>query len=172
MNKTIKRLTAAALLLGLCVTAAACGCTQKPVESMSEATTLPVDTTQTPSVPDSQTTAPTESDSGTPATKPNLDVGFGVGTGRVEADGGQQSTKPADDQPAATTPQTGSGLNLTYEEYMRLSGSQQQELFDKYFADDPTAFAAWFAKIKAEYDDQRQEVEATGPIDLEDYLNP
>ena len=55
---------------------------------------------------------------------------------------------------------------------MALSNTAQQELYNQYFSDDPLAFAAWFQKIKAEYEDGKVEIEATGPVDLEDYIKP
>lgn len=80
-------------------------------------------------------------------------------------------TEPAQDQTLPTEVDAQGNPQLTYEQYMALSGDKQQELFDRYFADDPLTFAVWFQQIKKKYDEENPEVIVTGPIDFGDIIN-
>ena len=176
MNKKIAMWIAAVLLVVLCVSLAACG-KNKP-EPTSPGTTQSGDTTAPGTTGGEETegtegTQPdTQPQSGNDATQPTLESDTEVGSGRGEgSSASQQQTTPA-----VTDPTTGTlpdeGLTLNYQQYMALSGAEQQKLFDKYFSDNPLGFATWFQKIKAEYDDGKVEIEATGPVDIGDYINP
>ena len=68
-----------------------------------------------------------------------------------------------------TTP-TGPDLSLTYEEYLAMTGSQQQAYYNTF--ESVRAFVEWFDAAKAEYKKQNQAIEVTGSsINLEDYIN-
>lgn len=176
MNKQFKRMTAVVLLLCLSIMAVACGRTATPKETTTGTTTLPVDTTQTPSVPDTQTTEPTDHTGSDQeeATRPTLETEIGVGSGRVEG------TDTGNRQEEATTPttkptdsniSTEEGLSMTYQQYIAMSSEAQQAFFFEHFQGDALAFHNWFQKIKQEYEDETPEIIATGPIDIEDYIN-
>ena len=179
MNKKFAMWIAAILLITICLSLTACG--KKPVANPNPGTTnQPLDTTN-PGDTGGDSTQGTEATQGatesqggvsTGSGRPDIESDTDVGSGRGEgSSASQQQTTPA-----VTDPTTGTlpdeGLTLNYQQDMDLDDAEQQKLFDKYFSDDPLAFAAWFQKIKAEYEDGKVEIEATGPVDLEDYIKP
>lgn len=178
MHKRVFFLTAVALALALCL--AACG--KKPADDTKPNTALPdtSDTTELTDPTDTEGTEGTEGSAGADdPTKPTLESDTEVGSGRVEGSSGSQTgdNKPTSPTEEPTTPSQepttpDTALSMNYQQYMALSGKEQQAFFDKYFSDNPLGFANWFRKIKQEYDDGRTEIEATGPIDIGDYINP
>lgn len=78
-------------------------------------------------------------------------------------------TEPEEEIPPVTDESTSSG-NLTYEQYMALSAEQQQAHFESFPSLD--AYIAWYNAALAEYEANQNIVEATGPIDIGDYMNP
>jgi len=164
MNKTMKRFTLLILLVCLLMLLAAChiasdvgGVKNTAAETTDSKDPVTDGVTARPSLdnntetgPDSgNETLPQQQETKPPVTDPTTD-----------------GTVPEETTPADMT------LSMNYQQYMNLTGSQQQALYDKYFADDPLAFAAWFQKIKAEYEDEIPEIIATGPVDIGDYINP
>ena len=170
MNK-IKYIGIAALVLGLCVAICACRIVDETPKTQPS-TTVSQQETHT-STPDTQATEGQQPEGtvdpyeqvGTG--RPTIDYETEVGSGREEGTTVQPETKPSTE---TTVP--ADELSMNYSQYMSLSGAQQQAFFDKYFADDPIAFATWFQKIKQEHVDETPEIVATGPVDLEDYINP
>lgn len=58
---------------------------------------------------------------------------------------------------------------LGYEEYMDMSGAQQQEIFEKF--ESPDEFFEWYNAAKEKYDEENKGIIVDGgEIDLEDYL--
>ena len=176
MNKKLTTIAALALLLCLCLAVSACG-KQKPGNTEpSGTTTQNADTT----AGTTESTTPTGSTEGTTGgqsdpTEPTLESDTTVGSGRVEGESSgnqQQETTPPATKPKDPDTSVDDGLSLSYTQYMALTGKQQQEFYDKHFSDDPLAFAAWFQKIKQEYDDETPEIIATGPVDIGDYITP
>ena len=177
MNPKGLALTAAAMLICACILLPACA---EPTGKSNHPT----------AGKPTGTTAPQGGESGT---APTLDSGTQVGSGREETSSdtspetipettpesalpSTETTEPT--EPGETTVPTApsspldKGLDMTYLEYMSLTGPQQQAFFDKYFADNPLGFAAWFQKIKQAYDDETPEIIATGPVDIGDYVDP
>lgn len=176
MNKKLTFAAVLALLLCLCLAVSACG-DQKPGNTEPSGTT----TQNTDSIPGTtESSTPTESTEGTTGeqsnpTEPSLESDTTVGSGRVEGENSgdqQQETTPPTTKPKDPDVSVDDGLSLNYAQYMAMTGKQQQEFYDKHFADDPLAFATWFQKIKQEHDDETPEIIATGPIDIGDYINP
>ena len=178
MNKKFVMWIAAILLITICLSLTACG--KKPVANPNPGTTnQPLDTTN-PGDTGGDSTQGTEATQGatesqggvsTGSGRPDIESDTDVGSGRGEgSSSSQQQTSPPVTNPTETVPDQ--GLTLNYQQYMALSNTAQQELYNQYFSDDPLAFAAWFQKIKAEYEDGKVEIEATGPVDLEDYIKP
>ena len=172
---------AAVLLLAFCFSLTACG--KRSADTGEPGTTgQPSEptVTGTSGAEGTEATQPAAGSDGdeTDSNKPTLESDTQVGSGRVEGGSGsqqpttQEPTKPSNSEtvPGETAPND--GLTMNYQQYMALSSAEQQNLYDKYFSDDPLAFANWFQRIKAEYDAGREEIIATGPVDLEDYLNP
>ena len=177
MYKNVKVFLAAALLLSVCVSLMACR--QKPTtpatNQPSTTGTQPAQTEQT-----GETTEATEETHGIITQDPNapsLDVETEIGDDRGDITGGgsgneQTPTKPTEPEPTTPSTKPDTTLSMNYQQYMSLTSAQQQELFDKHFSDNPLAFAEWFQKIKAEYEDEIPEIIATGPVDIGDYINP
>ena len=176
MNK-LKYLIAFVALLVVLVSLAACG--KKP---QGENTQVPdhTDGSVSDTQPTENTTEPTtqdeNADSGTSVVpgRPDISYDTEIGT-REEGDGSKPNTAdpttPTEKPTEPTTP-SDTGLNMNYQQYMAMSGGDQQLFYNKHFADDPLGFASWFQKIKKEYEDGKVEIEATGPIDIEDYIKP
>jgi len=175
MNK-LKSLIAVASLLVMLAALAACG--KKPWKQNTQ-TPENTDGTVSTAQPTENTTEPTTQgqtpDSGTSvgADRPDISSDTEVGSDREELGGQSNSgTATPTEKPTEPNSSTNTGLSMNYQQYMALSGAAQQEFYDQHFADDPLGFASWFQKIKAEYDSGRVEIEATGPIDIGDYINP
>ena len=179
MHKNIKIYLAAVLLL--CLSVSVVGCRTSPAPETTNQAGPSQAATTTPDTPGEETGAASE---GTQETHgiitqdpnaPSLGVDTQVSDDRSDVGGSgnqQPETTPPTTKPGTTDPIPDDTLSMNYQQFMKLSGSEQQELFDKHFADDPLAFAAWFQKIKQEYDDETPEIIATGPIDIGDYITP
>ena len=174
MNKKFTALIAAALLVAMCMCLAACG-------NRGETK---------PGVSTDGTTQPTIREDGVGSGRPNADGVTQPATGddttdpttdattEATTDGTTDPTVPSTEattpatKPTESTSKPNNDLSMNYQQYMALSGQEQQLFYDKHFANDPLGFAAWFQKIKQAYDDETPEVIATGPIDIGDYINP
>lgn len=76
---------------------------------------------------------------------------------------------------SSDTSADGPNLELTYEEYLNMTGDQQTAHYNSFGegVEGMMAFIAWFDSAKAEYQEQNQGIEATGDgsLDLGDYVN-
>lgn len=132
--------------------------TTKPTQASkpsTTATTAPKDTSepteaeQDPSQPSSATKPedPSEPTSGQP----------------------EDPSEPSEEETVDPSEPDESQSGVTYEEYMAMTGDQQQTYYTSFASAD--AFFAWFNEAKKEYDEQKQEVElGDKPVDLEQIL--
>ena len=173
MNKYWKTAIAAALLLGLSVSLVACGKnsdkpgnqTESQTQGQTQGTNPDGSAAGTQGTED--TTTPSAEDTDVGSGRPTVSGDTEVGSGREEGETPAPSTRPTTGNTDADT-----GLSMSFQEYMALGNLEQQKFYDEYFANDPLGFASWFQRIKAAYDEGRQEIDATGPVDIGDYINP
>lgn len=82
--------------------------------------------------------------------------------------------KPTDPPapPETTQPQAGGAdpADLTYEEYLAMSPSEQQAHYEQFPSLD--AYIAWHNAALAEYEENQSSIEVTGGIDIGDFMNP
>ena len=82
--------------------------------------------------------------------------------------------KPTDPPapPETTQPQAGGAdpADLTYEEYLAMSSSEQQAHYEQFPNLD--AYIAWHNAALAEYEENQSSIEVTGGIDIGDFMNP
>lgn len=172
MDKKIVVYIAAALLLAMCLCMAACG-RNAGNETKPGVTT---EGSAQPTIRDDGVGSgrPNGGDATQPTTGGETTEATTEATTGATTDATTGGTTPSTEPTSPTTKPTDSDddLRMSYQQYMALTSKQQQEFFDKYFAEDPLGFAQWFQKVKAEYDEGKQEVIATGPIDIGDYINP
>ena len=173
-KKLFAVLTAMALMTAL-VAALMIGCGKTPQTTQTTATTDSVGTTQ-------------DAEQG----GENVQVSVGVDERPVDETTGSATQETTGKKPVENTPDTtesqqtptvepvlpsgGPNLELTYEQYLNMSGAEQTEYFNSFGEGDQgaLAFIAWFDKAKEEYQKENQAIIATGDgsLNLEDYINP
>lgn len=166
MNKPMK-LLGAVLLLCLAVGLSACGGTSEPKPQQN-----PTETTIGGVLP-SRPQTETEPENDPSVTQPEATeetTGPEGTTAATEPESTQSATTPEQETTPVTSPEL--PLSMSYSQYMALTTDQQNAFFEKHFATDPLGFHNWFQKVKAEHETENPEIEATGPVDLEDYIKP
>lgn len=166
MNKT-RNLFAAVLALLLCLSLVGCG-EKEAKEPAKDPTAV---TTNLGEIGDTTGTTEAEKDT-TDVTQPQETTQGTEATTPVTESTTPNETKPNETKPGTTTTPAAGEPALNYVQYMNLSSDEQQKLYDKYFTDNPLAFATWFQRIQAEYEDDTPSIIVTGPVDIGDYINP
>lgn len=106
-----------------------------------------------------------------------------------ENEGEESSSESSSSQVTTVVPSTGNGSSsssssssasssgsnadeddgtVTYEEYIAMSGEEQQNFYNTFAK--PEDFFAWYNAAKAEYDANQNYIEVDGEIDIGDYI--
>ena len=112
-----------------------------------------------------------EEDTGTSKpTNPTTNKDSGSETEPTTSKESTTNKDPSKDTTTTPTKPSGPNLSLTFEEYLAMTGEQQEAHYDSF--ESTKAFVAWFDAAKAVWQEQNKGTEVTGPgVNLEDYIN-
>ena len=93
------------------------------------------------------------------------DSGSSTGSGSTGGSSGSSGESSGSGSAGSDNGATSTDGVLTYAEYIALSSAEQRAYYDSFATIED--FVAWFDAAKAEYNDDSDAIEITGPIDLE-----
>lgn len=125
-------------------------------------------------VPGSSSTSSSASSSESGSSSANSNSSSGNSSSGGSISGGNTNSGSSSSGSSSSSSSSGSSSggvtagSLSYEEYIAMSGEEQQKYFESF--ESVEAFFEWYNAAKAEYEANREEIEVDGEIDLGDYI--